>query len=719
MNLERFFNGISYAVVFCGFISLWVSGTFGVVSTLLFLSVFVLAGLTEGSKWQVSERAGTVLIVLALPAFYLGWRSGIFMFSGAEAAIAGILARMILSLTAIKLLQKKSGRDWIFLYLMAFFQVLLAAGLSISAVYLASFILFLLVTVCAIIAFEIRNTSNAVLCRGDGDTDRSKPGAIAVKRLPAAAFTIVVLTFVLALPLFFVLPRVGSAGLGGGQSNLATSSGFSDIVKLGGIGKIQQNDAVVMRVRSDGNIRSAEGMYLRGVALDTFSNNTWSKSKRFSSEPYVRGDRDVIQFDFATGRDTLIAQTIYLEPLDSPVLFGMPRVVAVQGNFPVLNRDGYGAITFQRSDDRVSYKVFSDVSQPSREILRTDNGAYRPDDSNYLQLPSDLDGRISAMAASVIANKSNRYDRAVAIERFLQSSFGYTLEQKAGGDQPLSDFLFNVKEGHCEYFATAMAVMLRTQGIAARVVNGFSGGEYNDTADVTIVRQRNAHAWVEVYFPRESAWVTFDPTPFAGQPQAGTSSGLMSGLSKYIEAVEMFWIQYFVAYDNQEQASIARSVRRGFSDYQSTASEGFLRAQQMIAEWWAEVRGDKGASSSAAAIGTVLAYAIGAIVLIVTGIWLILRIARHRVWAHLWNRLSVKRDRSIVDFYDKMLEILAAQGIVRQPDQTPMEFAQVTGSPEVSVITETYNEVRFGNRRLEKKQTAEIEELLKCIIGRI
>jgi hypothetical protein len=234
MNLERFFNGISYTVVFCGFLSLWVSGTFGVVSTLLFLSVFVLAGLTEGSKWQVSERAGTVLIVLALPAFYLGWRSGIFMFSGAEAAIAGILARMILSLTAIKLLQKKSGRDWIFLYLMAFFQVLLAAGLSISAVYLASFILFLLVTVCAIIAFEIRKTSNAVLGRGDGDTDRSRPGAIAVKRLPAAAFTIIVLTFVLALPLFFVLPRVGSAGLGGGQSNLATSSGFSDIVKLGG-----------------------------------------------------------------------------------------------------------------------------------------------------------------------------------------------------------------------------------------------------------------------------------------------------------------------------------------------------------------------------------------------------------------------------------------------------------------------------------------------------
>ena len=712
MNLERFFKGISYAVVFCGFLSLWVSGTFGIFSTLLFLGVLGVAGFIEGSKWQISERVGTVLIVLAMPAFYFGWRFGIFVFSGAEAAIAGILARMILSLTAIKLLQKKSGRDWIFLYLMAFFQVLLAAGLSISAVYLASFVLFLLVTVCAIIAFEIRKTSNVVLGTSEGDEDRSKSGAASVKRLPAAAITIIILTFVLALPLFFVLPRVGSAGLGGGQSNLATSSGFSDVVKLGGIGKIQQNDAVVMRVRSDGNTRPADGMYLRGVALDTFSNSTWSKSRRFSSEPYVRGDRDVIQFDFATGRDTLIAQTIYLEPLDSPVLFGMPRVVAVQGNFPVLNRDGYGSISFQRSDDRVSYRVFSDVSQPSREILKTDNGAYRAEDSNYLQLPEDLDGRISGMAASVIAGKANRYDKAVAIERFLQTSFGYTLDQKAGGDQPLSDFLFNVKEGHCEYFATAMTVMLRTQGIAARVVNGFSGGEYNDTADVTIVRQRNAHAWVEVYFPREAAWVTFDPTPFAGQPQAGSSSGMMSGLSKYIEAVEMFWIQYFVAYDNQEQASIARSVRRGFSDYQSTASEGFVRAQQMIAEWWAEVRGDKGASSSAAAIGTALAYAIGAVVLIVMGFWLVRRISQLRLWARLRSRLSVKHERSIVDFYEKMIAILADQGLTRQPYQTPLEFAHATGRPEALEITRQYNAVRFGEKPITRDEADQIKRLL-------
>ena len=716
MNFERFFKVISYAVVSCGFFSLWVSGTFERTSTVLFVLLMGGAWVLEDSRWQLSERIGTILIVLAMPAFYLGWRFGVFEFSGSETAVAGILARMILSLTAIKLLQKKNGRDWIFLYVMAFFQVLLVAGLSISALYLGSFVLFLLVSVCAIITFEIRKTSASV--HHAALPDASVKGAdrraiaISVKRLPTVAVALIIFTVIVALPLFFVLPRVGSAGLGGSQPSLATSSGFSDVVKLGGIGKIQQNDAVVMRVRSDRGGRTLDGMYLRGVALDSFDNRSWSKSKRFSSEPYVRGDRDVIQFDFATGRDTLTAQTIYLEPLDSPILFGMPRVIAVQGNFPVLNRDAYGSISFQRADDRVSYKVFSDVSVPPVERLLNDNGVYRADDSTYLQLPSNLDGRISSLAASVTAGKLSRYEKATAIEKYLQSTFNYTLEQKAVGDEPLSDFLFNVREGHCEYFATAMAVMLRTQGIATRIVNGFSGGEYNDTADVTIVRQRNAHAWVEVYFPKEAAWITFDPTPFAGQPQAGTSSALMSGLSKYVEAFEMFWIQYFVAYDNQEQASIARSFKRGFSEYQSSAADGFARTQQILAEWWAEVLGDKGISTSAAAIAMAVSYLVGTVVIILICIWSIRRIGRLKLWARLRRRLSSQRDKSIVEFYQRMLEVLADRGIVRQPHQTPLEFAHESGIPEALFVTETYNRVRYGKDNLPKDQAEKINEFL-------
>src|SRR5580765_8070781 len=140
MNFEKFFRLVSYAAVFCGFFSLWVSGTFGVIGTALFIAVIVAAWLLEGTRWQISERLGTVLIVLALPLFYFAWRFQVIAPTGGETWIAGLLARMILSLAAVKLLQKKSDRDWVFLYLMSFFEVLLAAGLSISALYLASFL---------------------------------------------------------------------------------------------------------------------------------------------------------------------------------------------------------------------------------------------------------------------------------------------------------------------------------------------------------------------------------------------------------------------------------------------------------------------------------------------------------------------------------------------------------------------------------------------------
>src|SRR5258707_8137764 len=167
MNFEKFFSLVSYAAVFCGFFSLWVSGTFGIVGTGLFVAVMIAAWLLEGSRWQISERLGTALIVLALPLFYFAGRFWITPSTGGEAWIAGLLARMILSLAAVKLLQKKSDRDWIFLYLMSFFEVLLAAGLSISALYLGSFVAYLLAIVCSVIAFEMRKTARSTADKKD------------------------------------------------------------------------------------------------------------------------------------------------------------------------------------------------------------------------------------------------------------------------------------------------------------------------------------------------------------------------------------------------------------------------------------------------------------------------------------------------------------------------------------------------------------------------
>lgn len=167
-----------------------------------------------------------------------------------------------------------------------------------------------------------------------------------------------------------------------------------------------------------------------------------------------------------------------------------------------------------------------------------------------------------------------------------------------------------------------MAMMLRTQGIATRIVNGFNGGEYNDAAEVTIVRQRNKYAWVEVYFPGEDVWVPFDPTPFSGQTAATSSAGITASISKYLEALETFWIQHFVAYDDQEQRSLVRSVRNGIGEYQSGIMSYLNQAQNILAEWWKNVRGDKGLQASVIAIAYGIGYVAAAIFGIFLFIWL-------------------------------------------------------------------------------------------------
>ncbi len=713
MKFEKHFRAISYAAVFCGFLALWVSGTFGLAETVIFIAVMLLGWTLEDTRRQISERLGTAMIVLALPVYYFLWRYGFFDFSSSDAMLPGILARLILSLTAIKLLQKKSDRDWIFLYVMSFFELLLAAGLSISVGYVASFVTYIFVMACTIILFEIRKTDRQTLERSTAinrNSIRQRLGAAPVRKVVGAAATLIFLIALVAIPIFFMLPRVGHAGLGGNADTVTTQSGFSDKVTLGGFGRIQQNDQVVMRVRIEND--PPELIRWRGVALDTFDGRSWSRTKAAFKEPRTRNDRDLIQVDPARRQDGMTLQTVYLEPLDTPVIFGLNRMIGVQGNFPLLYRDAQGAITFQPTGDRTSYKVLSDTEAPDASRLRIDRTPYTTDYANYLQLPKQIDPRIREMTATVTANSKNRYDAAKTVETYLQNQFGYTLELKATGNDPLSDFLFNVREGHCEYFATAMAIMLRTQGIAARIVNGFQKGDYNETADVYVVRQRHAHSWVEVYFPATESWVTFDPTPYAGQVSESGVAGFTGRFRKYLEALETFWIQYFVAFDNQEQRSLFVSVRRGLADYQSGISSGWNVLQAEIAEWWKLVRGDAGIAASAWAIGRAALMVAVVTVIVLLLVWLYRKIVRSRFWRVLADRVFSRRRASVVEFYERMQTILAQKGFMRLPHQTPLEFAFALGMPEAVKITVEYNRVRYGEKNLSVDESAQIENWL-------
>src|SRR5205814_543603 len=159
------------------------------------------------------------------------------------------------------------------------------------------------------------------------------------------------------------------------------------------------------------------------------------------------------------------------------------------------------------------YDVYSFFEDPRSEPDQPERGGIPPEiRDQYLQLPL-LDPRIPALAREMTAGQRSVRERARAIESHLQRDYGYTLElPKQTVPDPLAYFLFSRKKGHCEYFASAMAVMLRTVGIPSRLATGFQSGMYNPLSDLWVVRASDAHSWVEAWIPGYG-WATFDPTP--------------------------------------------------------------------------------------------------------------------------------------------------------------------------------------------------------------
>ncbi len=174
---------------------------------------------------------------------------------------------------------------------------------------------------------------------------------------------------------------------------------------------------------------------------------------------------------------------------------------------------------FTALSDAKSYKVDSFVPTHTIEDLRSAPAEYPEEISNrYLQLPADMPTRVQELAQNITSNETNPYDKAMAIEQYLRTNYPYDLEIPAPPqDQDVADyFLFDLKRGYCDYYATAMVIMARSSGIPARFVSGYAPGEYDAPNAQYVVRELHAHSWVEIYFP-EIGWIEFEPT--AAQPE--------------------------------------------------------------------------------------------------------------------------------------------------------------------------------------------------------
>src|SRR5881398_3773781 len=300
MNFNTYFRLASYATVASAALALFVAGGVGVGLAAVFAVVMIVAWKLEETRWQLSERIALVSILVSLPIFYLDWRILTpylqieFLETGQRAnAEVAVLAHLILFLSAVKLLQRKADRDWFFLYLISFFEVLLAAGLTARPAFLAVLLLYLLCALSTVVAFEIQKarrkvtaTQTRLLVPPDSTLFRKLPMRLwrrrylETRRLPLVSLGLLVLIVVLALPFFLIAPRTASSALRRGGNGVSGFIGFSDNVTLGEIGRLKGNDEVFMHVRIDNlSALPPSGLRWRGVALDEFTGKGWKKSR--------------------------------------------------------------------------------------------------------------------------------------------------------------------------------------------------------------------------------------------------------------------------------------------------------------------------------------------------------------------------------------------------------------------------------------------------------
>jgi len=547
---------------------------------------------------------------------------------------------------------------------------LLSANLSFF-LYLAAFLLFL-VTSLATGVIRRSTRGQMLIARGGLRGFYPRLGGLAL----SIAFGILALT----TALFFVLPRTADAALNRLVAERYHLPGFSGEVRLGQIGQILTRTTPAMHVRMVG-AEPRVSVKWRGAALNLFDGKRWSSPPGVRRAVRVENGRSILATDDQRRRPgARITYEVLLETISSDVLFLAAEPEVLWIGSPAVFRAGDGVYrlgTAPRQRLRYGATSYLDPAPaPARPV------------GSYLQLPH-LDPRIPALARKVTARASSDEARAQAIESYLRQNFGYTIQLPSReSPDPLAEFLFERRKGHCEYFASSMAVMLRNLGIPSRIVTGFQGGSLNPITGWHVVRASDAHSWVEAWIEGRG-WATFDPTPPGPGPQAG---GLWSMIAFYSDAAEMFWQEWVVGYDFSRQLTLAtrmHSSGRIFgSRWLDGLRSGWLRWQAAI------VRAARAYGGVSLAILIVFAFS-----------WL-LAPRCWRWWQAQRRVVSARHGGAVASdatlLYSRMSSLLKRRGHAKPAWITPGEFARSLPPSEaaelVADFTSAYHDLRYGGR---------------------
>ena len=714
--VQRYFEVSLFLLVSTGVISVVSTGKLDLFTTIAApLGILYKAiRLWQRRGPELSTRVATWLVL----GYFLFFPIDLWVLSRDRAAdapnpllYAALLAatHLLLFATIIRLYSARTNRDYGFLSILAVAGMLDSAILTVETGFLVALAIFLALAVSTFVALEIRRAG------ADAVSPPLLPGTPLARRLNRALGMVSLLVALSALAIgmviFFLIPRFTTGYMSGFDVQPSLVTGFSDDMALGTIGQIQQDPSVVMRIQIQGDPALASEVHWRGIVLTNFDGHRWFTPDRSQNVVLPASDGefwvDTMPYPAREARD--LRYTVLMEPLATEAVFIAPRVRTLRGNFQeevtragmnprrsFLLVDKTGSVfNSVRGGGKIRYEGVSSLPEIPPAQLRRASVNYPAEVlGSNLQLPRRFDPRIRQLAQEVTARWDNPYDKAANLQLYLQSHYTYTLDLRGDpGPDPLAYFLFQRRAGQCEYFASAMTIMLRSIGIPARYATGFLPGEFNDVGGDYIIRASDAHAWVEVYFP-SYGWITFDPTPGGNVTHP---TGALARMAMYWDWFQFAWNEWIVNYDFGHQLRLGDGTQRATRDLSQRARDFYeLKEEQAIRLMIAL---DRRIEASRLSLPALLAFLLALLLWLRGGALIRYAIARWQLGARRGGTLTP----SLAAFeYREMLKLLEGRGWKKSPSQTPREFAATIASSEISVavgqLTELYQSARFGSQ---------------------